>query len=427
MPAPSNLPGISRAMKRPGFWIGRHPHPDKIIMNREEILSLNRYVEKKLALNRTIPDLASTYNGKQFVSAMEKRLLKQGRKKLFFQDGRHADTCFYDSIRQKMNLENVPREISIRYGIVTRYTHQRVLPTRMGLYTDPEPPEFDLLQNSGLDMGTVLAVIHESLDGRWYYIMSPLSSGWVEANHMAFCSLDQLKPFDAPDPFVVVTAAKADIYLDSELTKYHDYVRMGTRLGLVGFEDNLAQVRIPCKKSDGQRLLQSGYIKKNKVNNGFLAYTPRNIITQSFKFLNAPYGWGGMHGEQDCSRFIQAVFSTVGLRLPRNSSDQAKIGLILGAFNKNTEAHEKLIVLNEKARAGTTLLYMKGHIMLYLGQVDLEPYAIHALWGYRTPAEKGNRVRVINSVKVTNLSLGAGSIKGALLERLVSIAAIAGH
>ena len=65
--------------------------------------------------------------------------------------------------------------------------------------------------------------------------------------------------------------------------------------------------------------------------------------------------------------------------------------------------------------------------MLYLGQVDLAPYAIHALWGYRTPTEKGNRVRVINSVKVTNLSLGAGSIKGSLLERLVSIAAIAGH
>ncbi len=202
---------------------------------------------------------------------------------------------------------------------------------------------------------------------------------------------------------------------------------MGTRLALLGFEDNLAQVMVPGKKSNGKVLIQRGYIKGNRVNNGFLAYTPRAIITQSFEFLNAPYGWGGMHGEQDCSRFIQAVFATVGIRLPRNSSDQAKIGLNLGTFNENTGAHEKLIVLNGKARAGSTLLYMKGHIMLYLGQVDLAPYAIHALWGYRTPTEKGNRVRVINSVKVTNLSLGAGSIKGSLLERLVSIAAIAGH
>ncbi len=222
LPAPSTLPDISRAMMRPGFWIGQHPHPDDIIMKPEDILALNRYVEKELALNRNITELASTYSGKQFVSAMEKRLLKQGRKTLFFQDGRHADERFYDSIRQTMNLETVPREIFLRHGIVTGYTHQRVLPTRSGLYANPDSLEFDLLQNSGLDMGTVLAVIHESLDGRWYYILSPLSSGWVEASRMAFCSQDQLKAFDRPDPFVVVTAAKADIYLDSELTTYYD-------------------------------------------------------------------------------------------------------------------------------------------------------------------------------------------------------------
>ncbi len=41
--------------------------------------------------------------------------------------------------------------------------------------------------------------------------------------------------------------------------------------------------------------------------------------------LNQPYGWGDMYGEQDCSRFLQMVFATVGIMLPRDSKDQAQV------------------------------------------------------------------------------------------------------
>ncbi|MBN2398363.1 MAG: hypothetical protein JXI32_08275, partial [Deltaproteobacteria bacterium] len=55
---------------------------------------------------------------------------------------------------------------------------------------------------------------------------------------------------------------------------------------------------------------------------------------------------------------------------------------------------------------------------------DGNPYAIHSTWGYREPAWWRDRVRVINRVAVTSLSLGEGSHKGSYLDRLRSIRVI---
>ncbi|MBF0619843.1 MAG: hypothetical protein HQL19_06710, partial [Candidatus Omnitrophica bacterium] len=59
--------------------------------------------------------------------------------------------------------------------------------------------------------------------------------------------------------------------------------------------------------------------------------------------------------------------------------------------------------------------------ILYLGAVDGRPYAIHATWGYREPAGGGaERLHVLGRVVVSDLDLGKGSKKGALLSRIVS-------
>ncbi len=425
IPAPSHLPGITRDMNRPGFWISRHPNPDDILMKPEGINVFNRHVEKDLGLTRNIPEIEPMYDGKALARSMEKRLLKQRLKILQFKNGRLADEAFYHDMARQMNIKKIPDDILVRYGVVTTYTDQRTLPTRQGMYTDSHDLEFDRLQNSGLDLGTVLAVLHDSADGRWQYVLSPLSAGWVEAQKVAGCSRDQARAFDRPDSFVVVTGAKADIYLDSRLTRYQDHARMGTRLGMSGFADNVVQVNIPGINAHGTLQIHKGYMRAEKVSNGFLSYTPRNIITQAFECLNAPYGWGGMYGEQDCSRFINSVFATVGLRLPRNSSAQAKVGVTLGAFDEQTDPLEKRKIIHDKAKVGSTLLHLNGHIMLYLGEVDLQPHVIHSLWGYGDAGRNAHQIRVVNGVRVTPLSLGSSSMRGSLLDRLRTIPSIA--
>ena len=147
-------------------------------------------------------------------------------------------------------------------------------------------------------------------------------------------------------------------------------------------------------------------------------------MEQAFKLLNEPYGWGGMHGEQDCSRFLQEVFATVGINFPRNSSQQAQIGRPLAQFDTKMSEAERLKVLRE-AVGGITILPMPGHIMLFLGMVDERPYAIHATWGYREKIGREESSRVINRVAVSDLSLGEGTLKGSLLRRLKSVVLIA--
>lgn len=56
--------------------------------------------------------------------------------------------------------------------------------------------------------------------------------------------------------------------------------------------------------------------------------TQKNIIAIARKYLGVPYLWGGTDPKKglDCSGFTQLVFSQVGIRLPRVSSDQARTG-----------------------------------------------------------------------------------------------------
>lgn len=52
--------------------------------------------------------------------------------------------------------------------------------------------------------------------------------------------------------------------------------------------------------------------------------TRENLVKTARKFLGAPYHWGGKSPKGfDCSGFIQTIYSSVGVTLPRDSHQQA--------------------------------------------------------------------------------------------------------
>ena len=116
--------------------------------------------------------------------------------------------------------------------------------------------------------------------------------------------------------------------------------------------------------------------------------------------------WGDMYGEQDCSRFLQMVFATVGVILPRDSKDQAQVSSSVVDFDGKSDDAAKIAAI-ARAPAANTLLTMKGHIMLYLGTVNGKPYVIH-----------DTTVSAMDRVIISDLSLGQGTPKGSLLKRL---------
>ncbi len=370
--APTALPNVRQEMKSPGFWIGRHLCPDKVILSSGEIEKLNFHIQNDLKLTKDITRLAG------------------------------------------------PK----RYGLVVHFADQRLAPTTVGKYKIPGDLDFDDLQNSGLDVGTPVVVTKQSTDGEWVLTESELSDGWVEARKIVCCSESEWKEFLRPGPFVVVTKAKADIFLNESLTEFYDSVRMGVRLtACKQINSEILSAVIPFKNTNGTFAKKVVYLRRADVHEGFLPYTPRQIIRQAFELLNAPYGWGDMHGEQDCSRFIQEIFATVGISMPRNSSEQAQVGRLVGKFDLKTKDEDKLRVLTREAVGGVTVLQLKrqNHIVLFLGWSDGRPYAIHATWGYRQKDGIFETVRVINRVAVTDLFLGEGASSGSLVGRTVVI------
>jgi hypothetical protein len=202
---------------------------------------------------------------------------------------------------------------------------------------------------------------------------------------------------------------------------------MGARFPVLGWRDGVAEIWLPVKQADGTAALISGFIHGTQVHEGYLDYTPRTVLTQAFKMLHQPYGWGGMYGEQDCSRFLQEIFAPVGIYMPRNSGQQIQTGVDLARGSSFETAQEKLTVLQTKAIGGATLLGMRGHIMLYVGEVDGRPYAIHAVWAYRQPVGAKDDIYVLNRVTLSDLMLGEGSRKGSLLDRLNAIRFLGPH
>jgi len=420
--APIPLPGITDTMNTAGFWTGRHPCPDREILSPEGICVLNAQIEALKVTHRVI-HMDATHSGEQLRNEIRSRTSSLYGRGLYRRDGRRADRMFYREIEKTMGLEQIPETIRVGYGLIMHNADERIIPTEQGLYADPGDFGFDELQNSGLDLGAAVAVLHMSTDGQWAYVISDTDAGWVKSDSMVLSSAEEIRrQKDSNVPKVIVTARRADLFLDEALTEYYDFARMGTRLAPGrGETANAYEVTLPSRAANGEYAPLRGYVRKKDASPGYLAYTPRNIIDQAFRLLSAPYGWGDKGGEQDCSRFIQEVFATAGILMPRNSGHQAKVGHIVGEYAAGGPVDEKMLALKKEGIGGVTILQLPGHIMLYLGEMNGAPYVIHSVWGYREPGWTGDRVRVIGRVAVTDASLGAGSQRGSLLERIVTI------
>lgn len=418
--APSQLPNTNRQMNTAGFWISRHPAPDDVIMDAGQIQAFNGRIQNELKLTKDIFSATQTFQTESLMTVFNKLLKDFEQKGYYTADGQRESSAFLDKVRDNMNLSDVVLGIVPSYALVVHYTDVRFFPTAEGLYESSGDVDFDQVQNSSLDVGTAVAIVHQSKDKQWYYVLSSLADGWVPAKDVAVGEVKAIQDFAQAKNFVIVTRSKADIYLDESKTSYHDYARMGARLPLMGFAGNRAKVLVPVFDKDSKLEIIAGYMNRTEVRKGYLPFTARSIYTQAFAMLNEPYGWGGMYGEQDCSAFLDEVFATVGIILPRDSKDQALVGAGLAQFDEKAMPAQKLEAFKQITGANA-ILHLKGHVLLYLGVFEDRPYAIHAVWAYRESKGEQDMPRVMNRVVVSDLSLGEGSQKGSLLKRLAKI------
>ncbi len=421
------LPGTEADMNSPGYWIARHPDPDGLLLDADGVDALNAAIRGR-KLTRDLGTLPAR-TGDEVRKELSDTVSWLSRAKVYQRNGKRARDGFFAPLVRDQNANGLPGTVAYRYGFVVRRSDMRVLPTREPLYDGPGDAFVDNLQASSLERGTPVAVMHESADGSWLYATTELVSGWLSADDVAFTDPDSFfARYRRSDP-LVVTAARADLFADEGKTRFLGYVRMGAFLYRSEASDSASRpgvLRVSLfTRDEGGTLAETvAWIDARDVSDGFLPYTPRTVYQQAFKLLHAPYGWGGGFGERDCSQFLCEIFSTVGIVIPRNSSRQAMVGRPVDGFSADVSEVAKKDLLANGAVPGATLLRFPGHIMLYLGDVNGEPYAIHATWGYRERRGLSDVTRLVNRVAVSTLGLGDGSKAGSHLSRLTSAAVV---
>jgi len=416
--APIPLPGVQPGQEKADYWIARHAEPDRAILTPEGIEAMNRAAtgrpDTELADVLAIPD---PMEGAIARKAIAEVLGESRQQKGYDHTNRLIPAAFYDRI--EVSIGSVPSVVRPAWGLVTARTNLRRLPTNEAFYDRPFGNEFDRFQYSTLECGNPVAVLHRTADGRWSFVRTTYTMGWVPSASIAIGDRMTVDAFSRSKP-LVATGSMVPVYADPDFSSYAVTIPMGTRLPFVEKTERHYAVTLPWRAPDGGLKFVTGYLRKEAdVNVGFLPYTARNFYRQVFKLEGYPYGWGDLFDGRDCSRLVMDVFSAFGFNMPRNSSRQA-------AFNP--VGRKETFSLPEKDKIGVltsltgqpALLYMPGHIMLYLGTVDGRVYAIHSAWAYRESGLIGKRTVMVGRVVVSDITRGSGP-RGSLLNLVTVI------
>ena len=88
-----------------------------------------------------------------------------------------------------------------------------------------------------------------------------------------------------------------------------------------------------------------------------------------------------------------------------NSSAQAKAWQFISFVKASPSGKESII--KDEGVPFATLLWLRGHITLYIGEYKGEPVMFHNVWGVRTDDGNGEGRHIIGRAVVTSLQPGA--------------------
>ncbi|MBI4806130.1 MAG: SH3 domain-containing protein [Desulfovibrio sp.] len=292
-----------------------------------------------------------------------------------------------------------------RPAIAVSNTNLRAMPTMDPRYGTPGRPgqgyPFDMLQMSALWVGTPVLVDHISRDGAWALVETAIAPGWVRTEDLAYVD----------EPFMSQYLSKAFAGFIAEEVPLLPGVRKEVRAGVgavLPVEDTdgvRLRVLVPAPGPGGRAETRPVWVTQGQAALMPMPATPANIARAANQMMGQAYGWGGLDGKRDCSAATRDVLAPFGLWLPRNSSYQAKAGSYISLEGMSGEDKEQAIL--KYGVPYSTLLWMPGHILLYIGQYKGHPVAFHNMWGMRTLEPNGTDGRkVVGKAVVTTLRLG---------------------
>ena len=196
-----------------------------------------------------------------------------------------------------------------------------------------------------------------------------------------------------------------DVPLVDELGRYVTTGSLGTMLPLSGGSGSSLRLLVPVRDPQGRAVAVPVRVSPSDVVRKPIPLTARAAAEIGNRMMGQPYGWGGYLFNRDCSLAMRDLFVPFGVWLPRNSSAQAKAWQFISFVKASPSGKESII--KDEGVPFATLLWLRGHITLYIGEYKGEPVMFHNVWGVRTDDGNGEGRHIIGRAVVTSLQPGA--------------------
>jgi cell wall-associated NlpC family hydrolase len=296
-----------------------------------------------------------------------------------------------------------------RSAITVRNTSLRLFPTERPFFLNPrqagEGFPFDYFQSSAIAVGNPVFATHSSSDGAWIFVESNFAFGWVPNDAIAWVTPALQRRYENG---LYAAVIHDDTSLRSTKGDFLTQADLGAIFPLAERNTPSFSLYVPVRSADGSAELRIAVATSAHVALKPLALTPAAIARLADPLMGQSYGWGGLFGNRDCSSNMRDLFTPFGIWLGRNSAKQGQQG---GAFydlrDKNPKEKEQEIL--SKGVPFVTLIWLKGHIGLYLGPApqSAEPLLLHNIWGIRTVDKEEKEGReIIGRLVITSLRPG---------------------
>jgi cell wall-associated NlpC family hydrolase len=334
----------------------------------------------------------------------------------FYENGAQLTAQEFKVYTDNLNIQGVKDNNKVQFGLVTQRSALRTFPTLDRVFNKGMDFDLDRFQETGVFPTEPVAILHISTDGKWLLVQNYNYLAWVQRSDIAIGDKQEIQTYLNHQDFLLISGAKVlTSYVPNEPEISQVQLDMGVKIPLLSSTEQHGElygqstagsyeVKLPVRNKDGSLSIKVALIGRTQdVQKGYLEYTPENVIAQAFKFLGERYGWGHDYNGRDCTGFVGEIYKTFGILMPRNSGQQGngKYGTNF-RFDKNSDRASKMAVI-EKLQIGD-LIYIPGHVMVYLGQENNQPVVIHDVKGlaYWTP-EGEFYEGVLNAVSVTPL------------------------
>ena len=432
LPPPDPL-GVSQGQLDAGYWIRKLERPDQRILDSAAIEAQNARLRASDPTWHDIEALPQTLDAEQVKTWVDARS-QRPQQTLYDEAGKQGNERQIDRLVAALDLGAIPQTQITRFGLVVRRASLRTFPTHLRVFTAPDDTDIDRFQETALFPGTPVVIAHVSRDRKWWFVVSPLYTGWIERSAVAEGTRDDVFGYVHRTPTLTVTDAKVrTVYTPGAPALSELELDMGTRVPHLTavpptavINGQLAYaawpVQLPVRTEDGQLAFSPALIPRNAdVAREPLPLTRANILRQAFKFLGERYGWGHDYNGRDCSGFVSEVYRSMGVLMPRNTSDQARSPAFDRiAFDATTTPEQRAAALR-RLQVGD-LVYVPGHVMMVIGRERGEPWVIHDVQGVSVRNAQGALQRIpLNAVSVTPLlPLRAGEAQ-AMTDRIIAI------